>query len=190
MSSLKVCENLGLAVRRYLSGDSSALDCLKQLGFLEAEERASRGYILYKALKSGINVTSYIRRLSWDEFEEFIKYVFVEFGFNVVSNLRLDCNGGVEFDVVAWNREIVFVVEAKKWKAGGGRWAEVARRHLEKVVKCRSKLLAFAPSAAPLVITSTDTSFIHGGVPVVSAEKLGHFLSSFYDFKNEIIILR
>ncbi len=184
-----MCESIGAAVRQYLLGNLSALDCLRRLGFIEAGEPASRGYVLYKALKVGINATSYIKRLDWREFEEFISNVFAEFGFHVVSNLRLDCNGGVEFDVVAWNREIVLVVEAKKWRSGGERWTEVADRHLEKITRCRSKLLAFAPSVAPLVITSTDTGFVHRGVPVVPVDKLGHFLASFHNIKDKITIL-
>jgi len=185
-----VCESVHAAVRLYLSGDVSALDCLRRLGFIGAREPASRGYVLYKALKGGIDVTSHIKRLDWKEFEVFIRHVFAEFGFNVTSNLRLDCNGGVEFDVVAWNREIAFVVETKKWKGGRGKWSEVADKHLKKVTRCLSKLLAFAPSVAPLVITSTDTGFIHRGVPVISAWKIGHFLASFHDLKDEIAVLR
>jgi Holliday junction resolvase-like predicted endonuclease len=184
-----VCEGVDVAVRQYLSGNSSALDCLRRLGFIEAGEPASRGYVLYKALKVGINVINHIKRLDWKEFEEFIGHVFAEFGFHVATNLRLDCNGGVEFDIVAWNKEIVLVVEAKKWKGGGGKWAEVADRHIEKISRCRSKLLAFAPSIAPLVVTSTDTGFIHRGVPVIPVDKLGHFLASFHDIKNKIAIL-
>jgi hypothetical protein len=187
---LNVCEGVDAAVRQYLSGDASALDSLRRLGFIGSGEPASRGYVLYKALKGGINVAGYIKRLDWREFEVFIRHVFVEFGFNVASNLRLDCDGGVEFDVVAWNREVVFVVEAKKWRSGGGRWPEVASIHLKKVSRCLSKLLAFAPSVAPLVITSSDTGFIHSGVPVIPAWKIGHLLASFHDLKDEVAILR
>lgn len=181
---------LGALVRRFLDGDRSVVDRLAEVGFIERGEPLTRSYVLYKALKSGINVSSYVRRLEWREFEEFIRYVFSEFGYNVVANIRLECDGGAEFDIVAWSRDVAFVVEAKRWRVGGGRWEEVARIHLQKVTRCLHKLLAFSPSVVPLVVTSTDASFISRGVPVVPAWKIGSFLASFDHFKDQITILR
>lgn len=178
--------SLRLCIKSYISGDLSAFQCLKELGFVSEGEPPSRGYVLYKALKWGINVIDHVRYLDWREFEEFIKNVFIEFGFNVVSNLRLNCDGGAEFDVVAWNRQVVFVVEAKKWKSGV--WREVAASHLEKTRRCLSRLLAFAPLVVPLVI-STGASLISSGVPIVSIEKIGDFLTSFNNFKDRVVIL-
>ncbi|AAL63011.1 NERD domain-containing protein [Pyrobaculum aerophilum] len=178
------------AVKRFLSGDKSAATLLIDAGFLNRGEPLTKGYVLYKALKYGLHVYSFIRNLNWDEFEEFIRYVFSEFGFNVAANVRLKCNGGAEFDIIAWNKEVAFVIEAKKWKGGGGKWAEVARKHLEKTAKCLDKLLAFSPSVVPVVISSTETSFISGGVPLVPVWKIGNFLSSFHDLKDHITILK
>lgn len=183
-------EGIEVAVKRYLAGDRSALDALREFGLLNRQEPATRGYVLYKALKYGIDVSSYVKYLDWREFEEFIRYVFSEFGYNVVLNVRLNCGRSAEFDVVAWSRDVAFVVEAKKWKGGGGKWEEIACKHLKKVKMCISKLLVFAPFVVPLVISSTDVNFISGGVPVVSIRKIGNFLASFHDFKNYVIILK
>lgn len=174
-------------ITAYLKGDTSALKCLRDLGFLSHGEPATRGYVLYKALKIGIDVTNSISSLQWGDFEEFIRRIFDEFGYRVVSNLRLDCGKRAEFDVVAWNNHIVFVIEAKMWKSGN--WEIVANRHLEKVKKCLSKLLAFAPSVTPLVV-SLRASAISGGVPVVPIQKLGHFLASLDYFKDHILVLK
>ncbi|MFN3804098.1 MAG: NERD domain-containing protein [Pyrobaculum sp.] len=179
-------QSLRLCVKSYISGDHSAFQCLKELGLISEREPPSRGYVLYKALKCGIDVIDYAKYLDWREFEEFIRNVFIEFGFNVVSNLRLNCGGGAEFDVVAWNRQVVYVVEAKKWKSGA--WREVAASHLEKTRRCLSWLLAFAPLVVPLVI-STGVSLISNRVPIVSIEKIGDFLTSFNNFKDKVVIL-
>ncbi|ACB38977.1 restriction endonuclease [Pyrobaculum neutrophilum] len=179
---------LEAAVKRYLAGDRSALEVLRDAGFLDGREPSTRGYVLYKALKLGIDVSSYARYLDWREFEEFIRHVFSEFGYMVASNVRLSCGRGAEFDVVAWSREVAFVAEAKRWK--GGRWSEVARRHLEKVRRCLTKLQAFAPSVVPLVVTSTEAAAISDGVPIVPIGKIGNFLASFHDLKDQIAVLK
>ncbi|MCU7788129.1 restriction endonuclease [Pyrobaculum sp. 3827-6] len=178
-----------IAVKSFLEGDKSSAECLTALGILDRGEPLTRSYVLYKALKMGIPVSSYIKKLNWYEFEEYIRYVFSEYGFNTASNVRLECDGGAEFDIIAWNREVAFVIEAKKWK-GGSRWAEVAQRHLKKVAKCVDKLLAFSPSIVPIVVTSTDASLISSGVAVIPAWKIGSFLASFNDFKDQVAVFR
>ena len=50
---------LGALVRTFLDGDRSVADRLAEVGFIERGEPLTRSYILYKALKSGINVSSY-----------------------------------------------------------------------------------------------------------------------------------
>jgi len=177
-------------ITAYVKGDSSALECLLSLGFIEKGEPMSRGYVLYKALKSGLDVVDAVRSLEWRDFEELLRLIFADFGYNVAANVRLNCGGIAEFDLIAWNKELAIVVEAKRWKVGGARWQEVARRHLEKMRRCRLKLLAFAPAAAPLVVTSTATNFIAGGVPVVSIENVGHFLTSLDYLKDQIAMLK
>ncbi len=171
-----------LCIKSYLSGGSA--DCLKSLGFLSDGEPTSRGYVLYKALKHGVDVVSLAKFLHWREFEEFIRYVFSEVGFGVVSNLRMNCGG--EFDVVAWSRRIAFVIEAKKWR--GGNLRKVATSHLEKVRKCLPQLFAFSRCVAPLVVNSTGVNTISNGVPIVSVEKLGSFLTSFHYFEDQIAV--
>lgn len=177
-------------IAAYLAGDAEALRLLKEAGFLNEGEPTSRGYVLYKALKSGYDVLSAVKYLNWDDFEYFLRLVFEEFGFSTAANLRLSCDRGAEFDVVAWKRDLAFVIEAKKWRSGRGKWGQVARSHLEKVRRCLHKLLLFAPSVVPLVVTSARFSSIIGGVPVVSVEKIRDFLTSFDYFKDQIAVLR
>lgn len=151
------------------------------------------GYVLYMALRKGIrvDVVRLARQLSWKDFEEFLRHVFREFGYHVASNIRLECVGGrAEFDLLAWDRRFVLVVEAKRWKYGGSRWPHVAEVHRSKVERCLATLLALAPAAVPLVVTATEVSLLAGGVPVVSVSKLRHFLTSFYDHLDEVAVFR
>ncbi|MCC6020161.1 MAG: hypothetical protein LM577_02165 [Thermoproteaceae archaeon] len=177
------------AVERYARGDKSALQALKELGLLSDREPQGRGYVLYKALKHGLDVTALVRYLGWEEFEELIRYVLDELGFNTAFHLRLDCNGGAEFDVVAWSKRLALVVEAKRWRSGRGMWARIACDHLEKVRKCLSRLIAFAPAVVPIVVCATDVSSAPCGVPVVPVWKIGSLLSSFDHLKNHIVVL-
>ncbi|MEZ0319901.1 MAG: restriction endonuclease, partial [Pyrobaculum sp.] len=172
----------------YLAGNAEALRLLKEAGFLNEDEPTSRGYVLYKALKHGYDVLSAVRYLGWDDFEYFLRLVFEEFGFSTAANLRLSCDRGAEFDIIAWKRDLAFVIEAKKWRSGWGRWGQVARDHLEKIRRCLPKLLLFAPSVVPLVVTSAQFSSIINGVPVVSVEKIRDFLTSFDHFQDQIVM--
>lgn len=185
-----MCGDVVSEIKKYLTGDKSALECLSTSGFLGAGEPKSRGYVLFKALKSGFKVSSLAKNLEWYEFEEFLKYIFDEYGYHVATNVRYHCGETVEFDLVAWRKDVAIVVEAKKWKVGGEKWRDVASRHLEKVRKCADKLLVFAPLVVPLVVTSTEVSLISGGVPVISISKIGSFLSSLDYLQDQIAVFR
>ncbi|WP_243666273.1 restriction endonuclease [Vulcanisaeta sp. JCM 16159] len=64
-----------------------------------------------------VDLESVSRYLPWDEFEALIRLVFEEWGFRVVSRLRVPVAGSrVEFDVIAYRRPWVLLIEAKRWR--------------------------------------------------------------------------
>ncbi|MGC9117397.1 MAG: NERD domain-containing protein [Thermoproteus sp.] len=172
--------------------DDEEKRCLEEAGLYRDGLLAPRPYLIFRALQSGarLDLAKLSRLLSWQDFEEVLMYIFEGWGYSVQRGVRLDCGGRrVEFDVVAWSRERVLVVEAKHWKYGGGRWATVARSHLEKVAGCLDKLKSLAPRVLPVVITLTFISDIVEGVPVLSIALLADFLRNIDNLGDQILVL-
>ncbi|ADN51578.1 hypothetical protein [Vulcanisaeta distributa] len=137
-----------------------------------------------------IDLESISRYLPWDEFEALIRLVFEEWGFKVVSRLRVPVAGSrVEFDVIAHRRPWVFLIEAKRWRRVSSSIRQIVSRHLEKV-----ELVAKEPEVLmsrigvswgeavliPVVITwhRASTELIDG-VPVVSIYQVNSFINEF-----------
>ncbi len=138
----------------------------------------------------GMDLESISRYLPWDEFEALIRLAFEEWGFNVVSRLRVPVVGTrVEFDVIAYRRPRVFLIEAKRWRRASSSIRRIISRHLEKV-----GLVAREPEVLmsrvgigwgealliPVVITWHRVSMeLIDGVPVVSIYQVNSFVSEF-----------
>ncbi|WP_446753049.1 hypothetical protein [Vulcanisaeta sp. JCM 16161] len=135
-----------------------------------------------------VDLESISRYLPWDEFEALIRFLFEEWGFRVVSRLRVPVAGSrVEFDVIAYRRPWVLLIEAKRWRRASSSIRQIVNRHLEKV-----RLVARAPEVLmgrigvnwgealliPVVITwhRASTEFIEG-VPVVSIYQVNSFIN-------------
>ncbi|KUO81527.1 MAG: hypothetical protein AT718_00200 [Vulcanisaeta sp. JCHS_4] len=125
--------------------------------------------------------------LPWDEFEALIRLIFEEWGFRVVSRLRVPVVGTrVEFDVIAYREPRVLLIEAKRWRRVSGSLSAIVKRHLEKV-----ELVSREPEVLmnrlgvrwgealliPVVITwhKAGTSMLEG-VPIVSIYQVNSFI--------------
>ncbi|WP_054850540.1 hypothetical protein [Vulcanisaeta sp. JCM 14467] len=143
-----------------------------------------------------IDLESMSRYLPWDEFEALIRLVFEEWGFKVVSRLRVPVAGSrVEFDVIAGKRPWVLLIEAKRWKRVSSSIRQIVSRHLEKV-----GLVAREPEVlmsriginwgeavlVPVVITwhRVSTELIDG-VPVVGIYQVNSFINELDGLINE-----
>jgi len=119
-----------------------------------------------------------------------IVYILEGWGYSVRRGVRMECGGrGAEFDVVAWSRGHVLVVEAKHWKYGGGKWAAVARSHLEKTARCLDKLRPLAPRVLPVVVTLSSVNAVVEGVPVLSISLLADLLRNLDYLGDQIRVL-
>ncbi|MFP3296291.1 MAG: hypothetical protein RXN78_01765 [Vulcanisaeta sp.] len=125
--------------------------------------------------------------LPWDEFEALIRLIFEEWGFSVVSRLRVPVVGTrVEFDVIAYREPRVLLIEAKRWRRVSGSLSAIVKRHLEKV-----ELVSREPEVLmnrlgvrwgealliPVVITwhKAGMSMLEG-VPIVSIYQVNSFI--------------
>ena len=150
-------------------------------------------------MDKGVNIDleSMSRYLPWDEFEALIRLIFEEWGFRVVSRLRVPVAGSrVEFDVIASKRPWVLLIEAKRWKRVSSSIRQIVSRHLEKV-----NLVAKEPEVlmsrigvnwgeavlVPVVITwhRASTEFING-VPIVGIYQVNSFINELDGLINEI----
>ena len=172
--------------------DDDERRCLEEAGLYRGGLLAPRPYLIFKALQSGatLDLAKLSRSLSWSDFEEVIVYILEGWGYSVRRGVRMECGGrGAEFDVVAWSRGHVLVVEAKHWKYGGGKWAAVARSHLEKTAKCLDKLRPLAPRVLPVVVTLSSVNAVVEGVPVLSISLLADLLRNLDYLGDQIRVL-
>ncbi len=125
--------------------------------------------------------------LPWDEFEALIRLIFEEWGFRVVSRLRVPVVGTrVEFDVIAYKEPRVLLIEAKRWRRVSSSLSVIVKRHLEKV-----ELVSREPEVLmnrlgvdwgealliPVVVTwHRAYTEILNGVPVVSIYQVNSFI--------------
>lgn len=172
--------------------DEEEKRCLEELGLYRDGLLAPRPYIVFKALEAGasLDLSRISRRLSWREFEEIILYLLEGWGFSTLRNVRLECGGRwAEFDVMARSDKYLIVIEAKRWKYGGGKWGEVVQEHLEKVERCLPRLRLLAPKVIPLVVTLTSFNAVVKGVPVLSISFLVDFLRNIDNLGDQILVL-
>ncbi|MEL9991797.1 MAG: nuclease-related domain-containing protein [Thermoproteus sp.] len=176
---------------RGLQLDEEERRCLEEAGLYRAGLLAPRPYLIYKALEKGVqlDLSSLSRYLSWQEFEEIILHILEGWGYSARRDFRLECRGRkAEFDIVAWSKKYVLAIEAKHWKYGGGKWAEVARSHAEKTRICLERLKSLAPRVVPVVVTLTSTGAVIEGVPVLSISLLPDFLRNVDDLDDQILV--
>ncbi|BDR93178.1 hypothetical protein [Vulcanisaeta souniana] len=139
--------------------------------------------------------------LPWDEFEALIRLVFEEWGFNVVSRLRVPVVGTrVEFDVIAYRRPRVFLIEAKRWKRASSSIRRIVGRHLEKVgfVAREPEVLMSRVGIGwgealliPVVITWHRALMeLIDGVPVVSIYQVNSFINELDGIIDSIRLFR
>ncbi|MEZ0247708.1 MAG: nuclease-related domain-containing protein [Thermoproteus sp.] len=176
---------------RGLQLDEEERRCLEEAGLYGAGLLAPRPYLIYRALERGVqlDLSSLSRQLSWQEFEEVILHILEGWGYSARRGVRLNCGGHrAEFDVVAWSKKYVLAIEAKHWKYGGGKWAEVARSHAEKTRRCLEGLRPLAPRVVPIVVTLTSIGAVVEGVPVLSISLLPDFLRNIDYLGDQILI--
>lgn len=84
----------------------------------EASQLAEAAKIeaILKGLKLGADGRTIARHLSWREFERLVTRVLEEAGYDVEWNLRLSCGKErVQVDVLAYNGNLLLLVDCKRW---------------------------------------------------------------------------
>jgi Holliday junction resolvase-like predicted endonuclease len=123
----------------------------------------------------------YLEKRSWKDFESFISEVFEIHGYKVRKNVRLKYLKNLEIDIIAEKRDVIFLVECKKWKKEYSK-----ERNLKKVVeKHKEKLENFGKFTYKRVyglIIFLDTTFspkVYDKIFIISIDFLNSFILEF-----------
>ena len=73
---------------------------------------------IQQKLSSGKTIEEIISNFDWKEFESLVADIFLTNGFSVKRNFRFKTSRRFEIDVIAVDKEVVFVVDCKEWGKG------------------------------------------------------------------------
>nr|KJR71323.1 MAG: hypothetical protein TU36_08590 [Vulcanisaeta sp. AZ3] len=142
-------------------------------------------YFMEKGLNVDLEELSGL--LPWDEFEALIRLIFEEWGFRVVSRLRVPAMGTrVEFDVIAFKEPRVLLIEAKRWRRISSSISMIVEKHLKKVelVSRKPEVLMNRLGVRwgealliPIIITWHKIAMqVIDGMPIVSIYQVNSFI--------------
>ncbi len=142
-------------------------------------------------IKHGSDAETIAKGLSWDEFEEFCAGLLRASGFEVTRNIVLR-RPRLQIDILARSHEIALSIDCKQWRktAGSSALQRFARDQLARTAALRAqKRLGEAPCAS-LILTLTEEAprFVQG-VAIVPIFSLKSFLSSLYEFRENLRLL-
>ncbi|MEM0481138.1 MAG: restriction endonuclease [Candidatus Aenigmatarchaeota archaeon] len=122
----------------------------------------------------------YLENKSWKDFESFIAEVFEIYNFKVSRNVRIKYLKNIEFDIIAEKRNLIVLVECKKWKkiySNEKNLNKVLKKFKEKIEKFKKYTFKKVVS----LIIFLDTKFepkIIDEIFVMSIDYLNSFLNT------------
>jgi len=138
------------------------------------------------------------RYFTWDEFEDFVRFIFQSWGFRVIGKFR-SIRLGLEIDLVVARKPHLILIEAKRWRRVRGTRL-IVRKHLAKVKRLASDPQYLANKLdldwnyailIPLVVTWRDLNIrFEEGVPVVGIYRLNSLVSQFDLIIDSIVSFR
>jgi len=150
-------------------------------------------------VSNGCDVHNVVRRLGWQEFEEFAEIGFEENGFRSVKHLILKLGRRTrrEIDILAWNQSFTLAIDCKHWIKMGttdSRLRKAADSQAKRVADLaqRPEILhhfgvddAENRSVLPMILTLGEAQMrASAGVPIVPISKLSAFLSELSPFET------
>ena len=117
---------------------------------------------------------------SWQEFEEFVRYVFESHGFETQFRVVFrDEEGRSEIDVVAERGSICLAADAKRYTGGWYRLTAIKREAEKHESRCRRFSRVTGKKAIPVVVPLIDDGIaLHGSCIIVPFRALNDFLSN------------
>ncbi|MFZ8830346.1 MAG: restriction endonuclease [Candidatus Aenigmatarchaeota archaeon] len=133
-----------------------------------------------KMIREGKTVEEVLRLVDWREFEEKVEEIFKIHGFKTKKNFRFKTSKRFEADIVAEKRDLVFIIDCKKW--GKGRYKtyhikKAAEKQLERTEAIKQTFVGYDKKIIPMIITLFDEGIYEfNNVFIVPIFKLNSFL--------------
>lgn len=183
-------------------------EILKTLGVRAGSPRlaeAEKIKAILNALKLGVDGGAIARYLSWREFEKLVTRILEEAGYDVEWNLTLShCRERVQIDVLAYNGNLLLLVDCKCWnKPLPPSIEENVRESQERRISLLKKIVENLPWRGgkhtayliPLVLSLYRPSKpILGGHVFASIRDLGSAIEfierSYFQLRHELLKIR
>lgn len=116
--------------------------------------------------------------MKWQEFEEFVKKVFDEHGYETDFRVVFtDSEGKSEIDIVAEKFGRIIAIDAKRYSEGWYRASAIKTQAKKHVDRCERFSRLRKADIIPVIVSFIDDSiFCHSGCIVVPVDKLNDFL--------------
>lgn len=160
------------------------------------------GLVLYLTKLEEVPLKDMVLTLNWREYEDFCARVLENYGYETVRNLRFRVGVFVrEIDVVAWRRNLVLLVECKRWSRRSSREKELrsAVSELRKRAELFTTWLQYTrrlPLSGEVTVVPVLTTvhegrtLVHEGVPIVPLHSFPYFLTEFEQYLDVLFTLK
>lgn len=158
--------------------------------------------LVREAIELGISLDQIIETLHWREFENFCLMVLDHHDFSTVQNFHFTLiKKRWEIDVIGMKDQLIFAIDAKKWKTGhAGALKTMVKNQINRVKdfskaitrrKYRQKLNLYNWKKArviPMLVTSKMYEIkIFKYMPIVPFFKLNEFLTDFHRYSELVL---
>ncbi|MEM0053884.1 MAG: restriction endonuclease [Nitrososphaeria archaeon] len=133
------------------------------------------------ALKFGASLDEVCNVVGWQEFENFVEKILIEYGYKTFKSFRLK-RPRLEVDVLALKRDFGLVVDCKQWRKSLSYSAlnSIVMKQVEraKIILLKERVLLQNKFLIPIIVTlyPSPIKFVNG-VPIVPVEMFKSFAS-------------
>lgn len=133
------------------------------------------------ALKSGASLDEVCKVIGWQDFENFVEKILIEYGYRTFRNFRLK-SPRLEVDVLALKAGFGLVIDCKQWRKSftSSSLDSIVIRQVEraKTILLKEKVLLQNKLLIPIIVTlyPSPLKFVNG-VPIVPVELFKSFVS-------------
>lgn len=133
------------------------------------------------ALKFGASLEEVCKVVSWQDFENFVEKILIEYGYRTFRSFRLK-RPKLEVDILALKADFGLVVDCKQWSRPLSQSAlnSIVIKQVErtKFILSKEKVLLQNMFLIPIIVTlyPSPLKFVNG-VPIVSVEMFKSFVS-------------
>lgn len=184
-----VSRDVALEVVSRLLGEGFDVDCIEVAG----DVRLS---IVLECLKDGAPAETLARHVSWKDFEALSAKILGEYGFSVLTNVRLRLlKKRFEVDVMAGKDSTLLVFDCKRWSSilSGKRLSYILEGQVARCRMLAEYILSVLGSGGvaveiiPVVLTLYGSSKqVENGVAIVPINLLGSFVERLPEIKYDL----